>query len=401
MKSGAGTKTNLLVVVLLAVLLPACAFAQTPVERGRYLAVLGDCAGCHDTPHGAPYAGGQSFSAVFGRIYSSNLTPDRATGIGRWSAHDFYAALHRGARPDGVHLYPAFPYPYFTHLARADSDALFAFLKTQKPVRFAPPDNELRFPFNIRALMWFWNLFFLDATPLPAGQDAQWSRGNFLVNGPGHCAECHTPKNTLFGDKTSKAFGGEIVDNWFAANLTGAKPDGLGAWTAAEIAAYLKTGAGPHATAVGPMQDVVSHSTRLMRDADRAAIAAYLKSLPSQSAQAVPPPKDRMAAGEGVFLNHCLVCHQTNRRESLGGFPLLAHNTLVQGRNPATVLRVILGGSQSIGLPNTPMPYSMPAFATLSDDEIAAVATYIRNTWGNRAPAVDPGTVRDLRKAVR
>ncbi len=192
------------------------------------------------------------------------------------------------------------------------------------------------------------------------------------------------------------------MDNWFAANLTGSKPDGLGAWSAAEIADYLKTGVGPHATAVGPMQDVVAHSTRLMSDSDRAAIAAYLKSLPPRKTVATPaPPPAQMAAGDAVFVQNCSLCHKADTREQLGGFPLLAHNTLMQGRNPATVLRVILGGSQSIGLKDTKMPYSMPSFATLSDTDIAAVATYIRNAWGNRAPAVKPSEVKAFARRGR
>lgn len=383
------------------ILVAGNAAAHTAIERGRYLAVLGDCAGCHDTPHGAPFAGGQPLSAVFGRVYSSNITPDPQTGIGRWSADDFYNALHDGVRPDGAHLYPVFPYPYFTHTSRTDSDALFAYLKMQKPVHYRPPAAEMIFPFNIRTSVWFWNQLFVNTAPLPQGRDAQWNRGNFLVNGPGHCAECHTPKNLLFGDRDSRAFTGEIMDNWFAANLTGSRPDGLGAWTAAEIAGYLKTGVGPHATAVGPMQDVVSYSTRLMSDADRAAIAAYLKSLPPQKRDTPNPQAPaQMAAGEAVFVEICSVCHKIGAREQLGGFPLLAHNTLVQGRNPVTVLRVILGGSQSIGLKDTKMPYSMPSFATLSSEDIAAVATYIRNAWGNRAPPVTAAQVAALRTAV-
>jgi mono/diheme cytochrome c family protein len=385
----------------IALLLASAASAQTPVERGRYLAVLGDCAGCHNAPHGAPFAGGLPLSAVFGVVYSSNITPDPETGIGRWSADDFHNALHDGVRPDGAHLYPAFPYPYFSRMSRADSDALFAYLKTQRPVHYQPPANAMIFPFNIRTTVWFWNQLFVPAASLPQGRDTQWNRGNFLVNGPGHCAECHTPKNLLFGDRNTRAFTGETMDNWFAANLTGAKPDGLGAWTAAEIADYLKTGVGPHATAVGPMQDVVANSTRLMTDADRFAIAVYLKSLPADRVGGIrPPSREQMAVGEGIFLNSCAVCHRTGQHQGLGGFPQLPGNTLVQGRNPDTVLRMILGGSQSIGLKNSKMPYSMPAFATLSDADIAAVATYIRNAWSNRAPAVAPAQVKALRPTV-
>lgn len=380
-------------------LLTGVAAAQTPVERGRYLAVLGDCTSCHNALHGAPYAGGQPLSAVFGLVYSSNITPDRETGIGKWSADDFYDALHDGVRPDGGHLYPAFPYAYFSHMSHADSDALYAYLRTLKPVRYRPPPNAMMFPFSIRATVWFWNAMFLRTGPLPQGHDAQWNRGNFLVNGPGHCAECHTPKNLLFGDRNSRALTGATMDNWFAANLTAAKPDGLGVWTVGEIADYLKTGAGPHATAVGPMQDVITHSTALMTGADRAAIAAYLKSLPADKPVAAgSPPAEQMTAGEGIFFTRCEVCHRIGGPS--GGFPQLPGNTLVQGRSPNTVLRVILGGSQAIGLKNGKMPYSMPAFATLSDDEIADVATYIRNAWGNRAPAVAAAEVKALRHTV-
>jgi mono/diheme cytochrome c family protein len=302
--------------------------------------------------------------------------------------------LHQGVSRDGTHLYPAFPYPYFTHLSRGDSDALLAYLKSQPPVHAVPPRSQLYFPFNIRASMIFWNALYLNDKPLPYDrkQTAQWNRGAFLIEGPGHCAECHTPKNFMFGDKTSDALGGTIVEGWFAADLTGTKRSGLGDWSAQDIGAYLKTGVTGLATAVGPMQEVVAKSTSRMTDGDRAAIASYLKSLPPRAAPEHPRvaiPKDEMAQGQAVFVAHCEICHKETARESIGGFPLLPHNTLVQNRDPATVLRVILGGSQSIALADgTTSSYSMPSFATLSDEEIAAVATYIRNAWGNRGSPV-------------
>jgi mono/diheme cytochrome c family protein len=214
------------------------------VARGRYLAVLGDCAGCHTAPHGAPFAGGLPFTASFGTLYSSNITPDRQTGIGNWTADQFYRALHQGIAAGGKHLYPAFPYPYFTLLDRADTDALFAFLKARKPAHSTPPENRLHFPFNIRLVMMFWNWLFLDDSrfkPDPA-KSAAWNRGAFIVRGLGHCAACHTPKNILFGDETSKALTGAVEEDWYSANLTGNPHIGLGEWSKADVVRFLATG---------------------------------------------------------------------------------------------------------------------------------------------------------------
>jgi mono/diheme cytochrome c family protein len=378
----------------------ASAWAQNVVERGHALAILGDCAGCHESPNRIPFAGGQGFTAAYGTVYSSNISSDPSYGIGKWSADDFYRAMKNGVRADGAHLYPAFPYPYFAKMSRADSDAIYAYLRTVKPVHKPAPQNKLIFPFNIRTMMVFWNLLFFDNSEFqraPA-KSAQWNRGAFIVNGPGHCGACHTPKNVMFGD-SGPAFSGGVQQGWFAANLTGTKPDGLGAWSAQDITQYLKTGVNRYATAVGPMQEVVQKSTSRMADDDRAAIAAYLKSLPPQKIQNIPPPpKDVMAEGQAVFVAHCAICHRSDMREQTGGFPLLPHNTIVQGRDPATVIQVILNGSQSIALADkTTSSYSMPSFDTLTDDEVAAVATYVRNAWGNKASAVSRNAVSALR----
>lgn len=376
------------------------AIAGDNIARGRYLAVLGDCAGCHESPTHIPFAGGQGFTAAFGTVHSSNISPDPVDGIGKWSSDDFYRAMTHGVRADGAHLYPAFPYAYFTKMRRADNDALFAYLRTVKPEHMPSPRNELVFPFNIRMLMMVWNALFLqdDKWQRDPAQSAAWNRGSFIVNGPGHCGACHTPKNVLFGD-SGAPFSGGVQQGWFAANLTGTKSDGLGDWSADAIAQYLKTGVTAHATAVGPMQEVVAQSTSRMTDADRAAIAIYLKSLPPQHTQTfTPPPKDTMDAGRAVFVTHCVICHRSDKREENGGYPPLPHNTIVQGRDPSTVIQVILNGSQSIALADKQTSsYSMPSFATLSDAEVASVATYIRNSWGNRGSAVSTKTVRDLR----
>jgi mono/diheme cytochrome c family protein len=371
------------------------------VARGHALSILGDCESCHESPTHTPFAGGQGFTAAYGTVYSSNISSDTTYGIGRWTADDFYRAMNRGVRADGAHLYPAFPYSYFTHISRTDSDALYTYMRTVKPVHMPSPKSDLVFPFNIRTMMVFWNALFLhdeEWRPDPAKSE-QWNRGSYIVNGLGHCGACHTPKNILFGD-SGAPFSGGVQQGWFAANLTSARPDGLGEWTAGEIAQYLKTGVTDRATAVGPMQEVVAKSTSRMSDADRAAIATYLKSLAPQKVQTLtPPPKDMMEAGRAVFVAHCVICHRSGRREENGGYPLLPHNTIVQGRDPSTVIQVILNGSQSIALADKrTSSYSMPSFATLSDAEVAAVATYIRNSWGNRGSTVPESTVSTLRR---
>ena len=371
------------------------ASAADTVTRGEYLAVLGDCRGCHTTNGRAPWSGGRGFGAPFGTVYSSNITPDRQTGIGNWTRDQFYRALHEGIAADGRHLYPAFPYAYFARVTRADSDALFAYLRTLKPIRAAKPTNRLSFPFNIRGGLAVWNAMFLEEAqfkPDPKHSPA-WNRGAYIVNGLGHCGECHTPKNALFGDRRDKAFTGETIDGWFSSNLTGARRDGLGGWSAGDVVEYLKTGRNRHAVAAGPMQEVITVSTSLMGDGDLAAIAEYLKSLPpKETAEPKPPDLAQMQRGRDVFAQHCAVCHTAS-----GIAPLFSGNTLVQARKPTTVLKIVLGGSQAPSMPGHPPSYSMPAFAALGDGEIADVATYIRNAWGNRASAV---TLKDV-KALR
>lgn len=395
--------TLIICVQLFLLLAPARA---ADVEKGRYLAILGDCAGCHTAANGPALAGGLPFRAPFGTIYSTNITPDPDTGIGRWSAQDFYRALHDGIAPGGRHLYPAFPYAYFTRISRTETEDLFAYLKTVKPVRRAPTPNRLIFPFNLRIGLMAWNWLYLDRTPpaIPAGASAQWTRGEYLVNGLGHCAACHTPKDLLFGDIKSRALTGAEIDNWYSSDLTGNRQDGLGHWSAAEIAHYLATGRNRFATAAGTMQEKVSLSTSHMRDADRAAIAGYLKSLAPSPAQDIAPPSPaQMPAGQAVFVSRCQVCHGPQIPAAPGAlpaYPRLAGDTLVVARNPATVLHIILDGAVSPLTPNEATGFSMPSFAALSDEEIADVATYIRNSGGNRAPAVTARQVKRLRAAL-
>jgi mono/diheme cytochrome c family protein len=402
--------TRLLLLPALLLLLTAAARADDAVARGRYLAILGDCRGCHTAPHQPAFSGGLPFTAAFGTLYSTNITPDRQTGIGGWSRDDFYRALHDGVAPGGKHLYPAFPYFYFARLSRQESDDLFAYLRTLKPVRRPPRLNALHFPFNLRFLMTFWNWLYLDNRPYrpdPA-RSAAWNRGRFIVEGPGHCAACHTPKNLLYGDRKDQALTGARVQNWFAANLTGKREDGLGRWSQEDVARYLATGRNAHATAAGSMEEKVSLSTSLMTEADRNAIAAYLKSLPPNGPQSdpAPPPADQMAAGEAVFVSRCAFCHQPPGRPDqptpgrLADYPKLAGDTLILARDPTTIIRIILQGAQAPSTPQERTTFAMPGFGVLGDAEIAAVATYIRNSWGNHAPAVTAKAVKAERRAI-
>jgi mono/diheme cytochrome c family protein len=378
-------------------------YAADPVARGAYLATLGDCAACHTNGNGPAFSGGQGLSAAFGTVYSANITPDRQTGIGNWSPDQFYRAMHDGIRADGAYLYPAFPFPYFSHISRADTDAIFAYLKGLKPVHFVPPRNRLLFPINIREVMWFWDAMFLDKRRFRSDpfKSTAWNRGASIVNGLGHCAACHTPKNPLFGDETDKAFTGVILDNWFSANLTGDKRDGLGRWTVTDIVQYLKTGRNAYAVAAGSMQQVVTLSTSHMSDGDRAAIAAYLKNLPAAPEKLPPPPDPHaMQAGQVVFVESCSACHMEPGSGEPRDYPKLAGDTLVVGRDPTTVVRIVLEGAQSAVIPNAKTGYSMPSFAALSDQDVADVTTYLRNTWGNKASPVSRGDVSRLRKTI-
>lgn len=397
-------KATLFPILCMAVLaISSAVHAANPVARGAYLVILGDCAGCHTNGNGRALSGGQGLAAAFGTVYSANITPDRQTGIGNWSPAQFYRAMHDGIRADGAYLYPAFPFPYFSHISRADTDAIFAYLKSLKPVHSIPPQNRLLFPVDIRETMWFWDAMFLDKRPFrsDSSKSTAWNRGASIVNGLGHCAACHTPKSPLFGDETDKAFTGVILDNWFSANLTGDKRDGLGAWTAADIVQYLKTGRNAHAVAAGPMQQVVAESTSHTSDSDLAAIAAYLKDLPAAPEKVSPSPDPHaMQAGQVVFVESCSACHMEPGSGEPRDFPKLAGDTLVVGRDPTTVLHIVLKGAQSAMVPSAKTGYSMPSFAALSDQDIADVTTYVRNAWGNRASPVSRDDVLRLRKMI-
>ena len=379
-------------------------FAQ--IERGRYLAIVGDCAACHTDAGGPAYAGGRPIETPFGMVVAPNITPDAATGIGAWSDDAFVSAVKDGIGRDGTHLYPAMPYPYFTRATRQDILDIRAFLNTVPAVRNAVRANQLPFPFDIRAGMIAWNaLFFRRGTFAPdPGKSAEWNRGAYLAEGLMHCGACHTPKNLAGGDKASEAGQGYALQGWFAPDITNAAGRGLGAWSVEDIVAYLKTGHNRTAAATGPMADEVADSSSKMTDADLHAVAVYLKDQPAPH-EATPQPlaasDPAMTAGAAVYRDECSACHAPQGTGIAGLFPGLAGAPAVQSRDPTSLLRVVLAGARSAATDAVPTAPAMPAFGWLLDDrEIAAVLTYVRNSWGNAAAAVSPGEVAKRRSAV-
>jgi mono/diheme cytochrome c family protein len=377
-------------------------FAQ---EDGKYLTILGDCAGCHTKAGGQPYAGGRAMTSPFGTFYTSNITPDRETGIGSWTTDDFWQALHEGRGRNRKRLYPAMPYPHFAMYSRADADAMFAYLQRLPAVRNVPPRHEIHFPLSQRWLLAIWNgLYLRESAYVPeSSKSAQWNRGAYLVEGPGHCGDCHTPKNMLYGQRKRREFSGDLVENWWAPDLTGDTRQGLGTWSSSDIVEYLKTGRNRHTMAGGSMVLVIEASTSQMHNDDLAAIAAYLKDLPPETEQeTVPdPPPPTMEAGRAGFREHCQDCHNYDGTGVPRRFPTLAGSPTVQARNPTTILRLILEGQHPPAISARPDDKPMPPFADkMTDDEIADVASYMRNAWGNRAPAASAKEVSDLRKTL-
>jgi mono/diheme cytochrome c family protein len=382
--------------------------AATPdadqLRRGQYLVAAGDCMSCHLRPGGEPLAGGFALHTPFGVIYSSNITSDPDTGIGKWTSEQFYRAMHDGKSAGGENLYPAFPYPWFHLASREDDDAILAFLKTTPAARYTPPENGLRFPMNIRATVKAWNLLYLDSTPFhpDPGQSAEWNRGAYLVNGLGHCGGCHTPKNGLGADQQSRQFQGGNLDNWVAPDLTANERTGLGSWTVEDIAEYLAHGRNARAAAGGAMADVITYSTSLLTDADRHAIAVYLKSRAAGAGASTDPPDSAaMSRGAAIYSDACASCHLENGSGQPRYFPPLGHNAVVQQTDPTTLEHLILGGTQIGTSAGRPTALTMPSFAwKLTDAEIADVATYIRNSWGNQASPVSADRVSDMRKRL-
>jgi mono/diheme cytochrome c family protein len=379
--------------------------SEATIEHGKALVVAGDCTSCHTADPAKPFAGGKRIDTPFGAIYSPNLTPDRDTGIGNWSNDDFYRALRYGVAPNGARYYPAFPYPYFTKMTRDDILAVRAYLATLAPVANRAPPPALRFPFNFRVLMRGWNYLFFRPGILEPDQakGADWNRGRYLVKGPGHCGACHTPKNFFGADRRGHRLTGGLVDGWFAPRLDGAERSGLKSWSVDDIVEYLQSGRNGRSHADQLMAEVVVHSTSLMSDGDLRAIAVYLKDLSSGPPEpaVTPPPLASMTSGAAIYARACVACHEANGEGAPRIYPPLPGNANLQSVDPSSAIQIILDGAQTVTTPRAPNAGSMPAYAEqLSDQQIADVANYIRNSWGNAAPLVMPTQVKRRRRMV-
>jgi mono/diheme cytochrome c family protein len=381
------------------------------VHRGEYLARAGDCIACHTAPEGKLFAGGRAMPTPFGTLYSTNITPDPQTGIGNWTADQFYQMMHTGRSPDQGLLYPAMPFPSYTKVTREDSDAIYAYLKTVPPVRQQNRQHDLRFPYNNRALIIGWRtLFFNEGEYKPnAQQSAEWNRGAYLIEGLGHCGMCHTPINALGGSSESQAFQGGLIpmQNWYAPSLTNNKEAGLGDWSIKDIVDLLRTGISARGAVYGPMAEVVYNSLQYLSPEDTRAMAVYLKSIGQGSplpkvTSNIPRTEGRLllSLGKTVYDQHCASCHGKNGEGMPPNYPPLAHNQSIEMESAVNAIRMVLNGGYPPGTDANPKPYGMPPFGqTLSDDEVAAVVTYIRVTWGNRGVPVSAADANRLRSA--
>jgi mono/diheme cytochrome c family protein len=398
---------------------PQLAERKPDMEHGKYVAVLGDCAACHTAAGGQPFAGGVSFSTPVGRVDSTNVTPDRDSGIGNYSFEDFVRVMRLGVTPDGTRLYPAMPYTAYAKVSDEDLQDLFAYLHSGvAPAHEPRRPSPIPWPLSIRWPLALWNLAFHDDSRFVAdgSKDEQWNRGAYLVQGLAHCGTCHTPRGLAFEEadvagKSDLYLSGTEFDGTSPINLRGNTGDGLGRWSASDIAELLRSGRNPHSAVTGPMADVVRDSTQYMTEQDVAAIATYLKSLP-------PAPEDRRptfaandattrtiiagderSTGGRIYMDSCAACHRLSGSGERLAFPTLAGNSSVLNSDPSSLIAVILNGARLPSTAGAPSGLAMPPFGWRYDDaEIAELATFVRANWGNSAPPVADAEVAKVRK---
>ena len=335
----------------------------------------------------------------FGALYTPNITPDPEHGIGKWSADDFWRALHDGRSKDGSFLYPAFPYTNYTKVTREDSDAIYAYLMSLRPVAQKNRPHEMGFPYNQRELLAGWRALYFTPGEFKEDpkQSKEWNRGAYLVEGLGHCNACHATRNVL-GAVTSDDYSGGLIplQNWYAPSLTSSREAGLGDWETRDIVDLLRTGVSPRGAVFGPMAAVVQHSLQEMTMVDLTAMAVYLKAQtekkPDEPWFASEASKGEVAAmmktGAKIYTDHCEACHQSNGEGVPRIYPPLANNQSIRLRNPINAIRIVLNGGFPPSTEGNPRPYGMPPFyQDLNDEQVAAVVTYIRQSWGNTAPA--------------
>jgi mono/diheme cytochrome c family protein len=402
------SRVSLVAATLLLTTIASSAKAGDPqefsqIERGRYLAVLSDCASCHTVPgSNQPFAGGRPIETPFGNIVAPNITPDPETGIGSWSDDQFDAAVRKGLRREGSRLYPAMPYNAYTKMSRDDVLAIRAYLSTVTPVHNPVVANTLPFPFNIRAAMRVWNALYFTQGDYKADpkQSAEWNRGAYLVDGPGHCGACHTPKTFLGGDKAGQYLEGAYLQGWSAPDITNDAHLGLGAWSKEDLISYLKSGHNRITAATGPMGEVVTLSTAHMTDPDLVAIATYLKSLPGKTASgsALAGSDPAMVAGAAIYRDQCSACHGLDGKGVAELFPSVADSSMARSDDPTTSIRIVLRGARSVGTKAQPTASGMPSYGwQLGDSEVAAVLTYIRNSFGGTAGPIASEQVSKVR----
>jgi alcohol dehydrogenase (quinone), cytochrome c subunit len=395
------------------------------VERGRYLAVAADCGACHTAPGGKPFAGGLAIDSPLGAIYSTNITPDPESGIGKFTLDEFDRAVRHGIDDEGVTLYPAMPYPSYALLSDADIAALYTyFMHGIAPAASSGRANAIPWPLSIRWPVAIWRKLFApppDAPPFNASRyaDPVVARGAYLVQGPGHCGSCHTPRAITLQEKSlddsSPAFlaGGQQIGGWVAVNLRGNVGDGLGDWSKQDIVATLRTARNAEQSVIGaPMSEVVVHSTQNLTEADLQAMAAYLKTLapsPGRAPKFAANPATAAALAKGheadrgaeLYDDNCAACHHTDGAGSPKALPMIAGNSSVLTQDPNSLIRLVLAGSSLPGTTAAPSPLGMPGFAwRLSNEEVAQLLTFIRRSWGNQASSVTAGEVARVRSTL-
>ncbi|WP_265912005.1 c-type cytochrome [Erwinia billingiae] len=398
-----------------------CQLAQAEdaalVKQGEYISRLGDCSACHSIPGKPAFSGGLAIESNLGTIYSTNITPDKDHGIGNYSEQQFSDAVRKGVLPDGKRLYPAMPYPDYAKINDRDMHALYTyFMQGVKPSADVPPETDLSFPFSQRWGMRFWNWAFVSDKPFQpiGGATAEVNRGAYLVESLGHCGSCHTPRGLGMNEKVldsgdDQFLAGGNLNGWEVPSLRG-----LPHWTEQETVDYLATGRNDKAAVGGEMTSVVEHSTSYMSDADLKAIAAYLKFIggnpaaPAAQETTISPTEAKLtaaknlSAGERLYLDNCGACHFVTGKGAPGVFPQLDQATIVNAGDPGGLIHTILAGAQQPSTAKAPSTLAMPGFANrLSDDQVAQLATFIRQGWSNKASAVTADQVAKVRESLK
>lgn len=391
--------------------------AADKISKGEYLVKAGNCMGCHTAKGEAAFAGGRLLQTDFGSFKTPNITPDEKTGIGSWTAEDFWQALHNGRSKDGSLLYPSFPYTNYTQVSRDDADAMYAYLMSLPKVEKPNQAHELRFPYDKRALLAFWRAAYFRPASYQADQSksAEWNRGAYLVNGLGHCSACHGGRNGLGANAGVNDLSGGELTSWYAPALTNSKEVNLAKWPAEELIALLKSGVNQHTAVSGPMAEVVAGSTQYLSNTDIKSMTAYLQAIPTAQV-AEKDMLDKAMAGQelstermdavlkhggALYKAHCLDCHGAQGEGVKNIYPALQANPAVLGHALSNPVRMVLSGGFPPVTSDNPRPYGMPPFAhTLTDNEVALVLSYVRNAWGNKAGVLTSSEVNRYRSAA-